>query len=177
MNGRQLYAASIQVVWNEQQTTIGDQMKEYEQRRQIEAAPDEVFAFVSDIASLPDYLPTVNNAVMEDGERIRMQGEANGHSYDDTGFFRVDVAKQRLEWGSDGDSNYGGWLEVKGDKNAARSEVTVHIKFDPKPELARQMEKQGGRDQAINEGIKNALTSIQNHCEGKGGKVDSSRQK
>lgn len=152
-------------------------MKEYEQTRRIQAAPDAVFGFVSDVENLPDYLPTVSNATIEHGESIRVQGEADGHHYDDTGFFHIDKPKQRMEWGSDGDSNYGGWLEVRGDANAAVSEVTVHIKFDPKPELARQMEKQGGRDQAINEGIKNALTSIQNHCEGKGGKVESSRQK
>lgn len=152
-------------------------MKEYEQTRHIQAPRNKVFAFVSDINNLPDYLPTVRNAAMEDGERIRVQGEANGHRYDDTGFFRVDQAQQRLEWGSDGDSNYAGWLEVQGDLTAATSTVTVHIKFDPKPELARQMEQQGGRDEAINEGIKNALISIQNHCEGKGGKVESARQK
>jgi carbon monoxide dehydrogenase subunit G len=152
-------------------------MKEYEQSRLIQAAPDAVFEFVSDIGNLPDYLPTVRNASMVDGERIHMQGEANGHPYEDTGFFRIDKAKRRMEWGSDGDNNYGGWLEVKGGQSAAASEVTVHIKFDPKPELARRMEKQGGRDQAINDGIKNALTSIQNYCEGKGGKVESARQK
>lgn len=152
-------------------------MKEYEQTRRIQAAPNAVFAFVSDIENLPDYLPTVKNATLQKGERIRMQGEANGHRYDDTGFFRVDETNQRMEWGSDSDSNYGGWLEVKGGKNDATSEVTVHIKFDPKPELAREMDKQGGRDQAINEGINNTLTSIQNHCEGKGGKVESARQR
>lgn len=153
-------------------------MKEYQQSKKVQASADEVFAFVSDIQNLPKYLPTVHNAMPQQGERIRVQGEAGGHRYDSDGHFRVDKANRRMEWGSDGEHNYSGSLEVKeaGDKSAC--EVAVNIKFDPKPELAQKFEQQGGdRHRVINEGINKALASIQNLCEGKGGKVEAAKHK
>ena len=48
--------------------------------------------------------------------------------------------------------------------------------FDPKPELAKKFDEQGGdRHQVINDGINKALVSIKNLCEGKGGKVETAR--
>ncbi|HMV51966.1 MAG TPA: SRPBCC family protein [Blastocatellia bacterium] len=152
-------------------------MHEYHQSKTIQVSADKVFSFVSDIKNLPKYLPTVTGARPQQGERIRIQGEAAGHHYDSDGYFRVDDANRRLEWGSDGENNYSGWLEVREGNNQSSSELTVHLNFDPKPELAREFEKQGGnRHEVINRGIQEALTSIQNLCEGKGGKVESARQ-
>jgi len=152
-------------------------MHEYHQSEKVQAPADKVFAFVSDIKNLPQYLPTVTSASPQQGERIRIQGEAGGHRYDSDGYFRVDKENKRLEWGSDGENNYSGWLEVK-DSNQSNCEVAAHIQFDPKPELARKFDEQGGdRHRVINEGIKNALASIKNLCEGKGGKVEAARQK
>jgi len=39
------------------------------------------------------------------------------------------------------------------------------------------MDKRGGRDQKINEGIESALESIKNQCEGRGRKAESAKQK
>lgn len=152
-------------------------MHEYHQSKAIQVSADDVFSFVSDIKNLPKYLPTVTNAMPQQGERIRVQGEAGGHRYDSDGYFRVDHTNRRLEWGSDGENNYSGWLEVGEGNTESSSELTVHLSFDPKPELARQFEQQGGnRHEVINRGIQEALISIQNLCEGKGGKVESARQ-
>jgi hypothetical protein len=81
-----------------------------------------------------------------------------------------------LEWGSDGENNYIGSLEVI-ETGDATSEVAVNIQFDPKPELAKKLDEQGNdRHQVINDGINAALVSIKNLCEGKSGKVEAARR-
>lgn len=144
-------------------------MGEYQRTIKLKAEPEEVFVFVSDLNNLPKYLPTVREAKPQGEGRIVVDGEANGHSYRNDGNFHIDQERRRMEWSSDGEHDYSGWLEVNEGSEAARAEVTVHLSFNPRRELARQLAEQGGsRDQAIEEGIEKALFSIQQHCEGAG---------
>jgi len=56
--------------------------------------------------------------------------------------------------------------------------VTVHLSFDPQSYAFQEMDKNtGDRTQIINEGIENTLQSIKNLCEGRGGKVESAKNK
>ena len=147
-------------------------MPEYEQSLSVAAAPATVFAYVSDVGNLPKYLPTVTHAEAQSDEHVRVQGSAGGHEYDSDGYFRVDETEHRLEWGSDGENQYSGWLKVDGMDDM--SEVTVHLSFQPKPgQEARFEEQSGSRDGAILDGLSAALNSIRNEVEGRGGKVES----
>jgi uncharacterized membrane protein len=147
-------------------------MSDYRQALRVEANADEVFAFVSDVGNLPDYLPTVRHAEAQGGERVRVTGDASGHEYDSDGFFRVDAGRRRMAWGSDGENEYRGSLEVAAAGDGA-CDVRVSLSFTPRPDQARQFEAQAGdRDRAIRQGIETALASIKNICEGRGGKVE-----
>ena len=137
-------------------------MPDYEHSLTIEASPETVFDFVSDIKNLPKYLPTTHQAEAQPGGRVRVQGEAAGHAYDSDGYFRIDAPNHRLEWGSDGENHYRGWLEIDG--AASECEVTVHLMFQSKRE---------GRDKTISEGLISALESIRSQVEGNGGKVET----
>lgn len=146
-------------------------MPEYEHSLAIEASPDAVFAFVSDIANLPKYLPTTHHAEAQGPGRVRVQGKAGGHAYDSDGRFHADPIDHRLEWGSDGENRYLGWLEIDGVEDEC--EVTVHLSFQPKAEQGKRMDEQtGDRDKTIQEGLVAALESIRNYVEGRGGKVE-----
>ena len=146
-------------------------MPDYEHSLTIDASPDTVFAFVSDIQNLPKYLPTTHAAEAQLGERVRVQGEAGGHAYDSDGYFRLDAPNHRMEWGSDGENRYLGWLEIDG--VADECEVTVHLTFQPKLEQAERMAEQtGDLDTTISEGLVASLESIKNFVEGRGGKVE-----
>ncbi len=146
-------------------------MPDYEHSLTIEASPDTVFAFVSEIANLPKYLPTTHQAEAQPGGRVRVQGEAGGHKYDSDGYFRLDKPNFRMEWGSDGENRYLGWLEIDG--AADECEVTVHLTFQPKPEQGERMDEQtGDRDKTISDGLIASLESIRNYVEGHGGKVE-----
>ena len=80
-----------------------------------------------------------------------------------------------MEWGSDGENQYRGWLEVRDNGGATATTVIVHLSFEANPAMSKRFEQQtGDRDRTIQEGLQNALQSIKNLCEGRGGKVESS---
>lgn len=148
-------------------------MNEYEDSKTIQGSADRVFAFVSDMNNLPKYLSTLHKATPQSGERIQVQGEANGHPYDSDGYFRVDKAKRRMEWGSDGERKYAGWMEVSEEGRGA-SQVTVHLSFTPRPDEQQKLSQHTGSPEAtIQEGLQKALESLENLIEGKGGKVET----
>lgn len=148
-------------------------MPEYEHSITVSAAPDAVFDFVSDVHNMPRYLPTVKSAEPQGDERVRVQGQANDQSYDSDGHFHLDKAARRMEWGSDGEHAYKGWMQVT-DAGSGQSQVTVHLSFAPPKYVSDNLEKgTGDRDATIQEELGAALQSIQNEVEGKGGKVPS----
>jgi uncharacterized protein YndB with AHSA1/START domain len=147
-------------------------MSQYEHTATVNSSPEQVFDFVSNIDNLPRYLPTFKNAMSQGHERVRVQGEAGKHQYDSVGYYRVDKTRNRIEWGSDGDNQYHGWLEVKADEGAAAT-VTVHLSFDPRPDIAEKYDQlSGDRHRTIQESLEKALRSIKNQCEGEGGKIE-----
>ncbi len=146
-------------------------MAEYEHSARVNAPAEAVFDFVSDIGNLPKYLPTTHHAESQGLGRVRVRGEAGGHTYDSDGYFRVDATEHRMEWGSDGENAYAGWLQVE--ENGSGSDVTVHLTFAPRPDQAERFEEQtGDRDRTIQEGLEASLLSIRNLVEGRGGKVE-----
>jgi uncharacterized membrane protein len=152
-------------------------MQEFEKSKTVNANPDQVFEYVSDLGNLPEYLPTLRRAEQVGGDRIRVEGQAAGKSYEETGFFRTDRQSRRMEWGSDGENGYSGWLEVK-EAGRGASDVRVHLSFDPQDHALKEMDRHtGDHERAVNEGIENTLQSIKNLCEGRGGKVESAKQR
>ena len=150
------------------------QTNEFEQSITVAAPADAIFNFLADVKNVPQYLPTVKSAQPQQGERIRTQGQAGDHTYDSDGHFRVDQQAQRLEWGSDGENDYRGWMQVQSN-DSSQSQVTVHIHYAPKPEAAKHMAEQSPGHSfasAMNEGIAKTLESIKRICEGQGGKQE-----
>ncbi|MCU0569584.1 MAG: SRPBCC family protein [Oculatellaceae cyanobacterium Prado106] len=148
---------------------------DFEQSITVHAPADRIFEYLSDVQNVPEYLPTVTHAERQSGEHIRTQGHAGNHEYDSDGHFRIDHQQHRLEWGSDGENDYSGWLEVNG--SGDQSEVKVHIHYAPPAEMQQDMAEQSPQhsfESAMNEGIGKTLESIKRICEGTGGKQEIS---
>jgi hypothetical protein len=149
-------------------------MSDYERSIVVQAHPDKIFDFVSKVENVPQYLPTVQKAELQSGDRIRVRGEVAGHTYDNDGYFRADKEARRLEWGSDGEKRYSGWLQVEQMEDPSTAKVIAHIAFAMSDEQQQKFaQPSGDPDAAFNEGIDKALQSIKNICEGHGGKVES----
>ena len=150
-------------------------MAEYTDRITVAAAPATVFKFVSDVNNLPKYLPTVHHAVSQSGERVAVEGAANGHAYNSDGWFKVDPGAQSMTWGSDGENDYSGKMTVSGSGDSATVECS--LKFTPSAGVKQSMdENQGGPSAAMTDGLQASLQSIKQIVEGTGGKAHSTAE-
>jgi ribosome-associated toxin RatA of RatAB toxin-antitoxin module len=50
------------------------QMSEYEQSLTMQASPQAVFDFVSNVQNLPHFMPTTQRAQALEGEQVRVEG-------------------------------------------------------------------------------------------------------
>jgi hypothetical protein len=139
---------------------------EYEESLSMRAAAGEVFDFVRKVQNLPKYLPTTTDAQSQGQDCVRVQGEAQGHSYDSDGYLRSDPASKRLEWGAD-EGYYAGWMQIRDSGDG--STVTVHLSLRAKPGGSK-----GPSPEQVREGLSKSLDSIRNQVEGRGGKEEPS---
>jgi uncharacterized protein YndB with AHSA1/START domain len=156
--------------------------QEYEQGRAIDAPPEEVFAWLSEVENLPKYLPPVvdsrvvgHSAEGVPGQRIRTKLEypgEGGSTFDAVGYLAVDEIERRMEWGAESGRDYSGWLTV-GNHGEGGSEVVVHLSFGERsagPGIEERSPE--GRD-PLAEGISATLESIRRQIEEGSGKVET----
>ncbi len=156
-------------------------MMEYQQTSVIDASAEEVFAWLSDVNSLPRYLPPVIDASIEGpsaegtpGQRIRATLEypgGGGGTFQAEGYFAVDEGRRRMEWGAEVQRDYSGWLEVA-ENGDSQSQVTVHLNFGERS-VEPEMREQAPEDRdPLAEGIAATLESIRRQIEEGSGKVE-----
>jgi uncharacterized protein YndB with AHSA1/START domain len=146
-------------------------MAEYERSRLVQASPDDVFAFVSDASNLATFLPTVDMVEPRAEGRVEVHGEVRGRTYEDDGWFRVDEARRRIEWGAD-EGTYSGWLTVAQANGGAQ--VVTHLSFAPFVTATGHPitgEPEAEPD-SIEQSLEAALDSLRNLMEGRGGKEE-----
>lgn len=132
-------------------------MSEYEKSSTIQASPEAVFDFVTNVANLPRFMPTTERAQAIGDEHVRVEGMAKGHAYSADGSFHADPSTRRLEWKAD-EGYYDGWLQVNPVGDGNTSEVTVHIALQGyAPGTSPQ---QRPSDEQIERGLTNALEAI-----------------
>lgn len=124
-------------------------MPDFEQSREIDAAPEAVWRLVSDPRRLADWVPTTTASRPEGEEAVQLQGESHGHDYDTRGGFVTDDDQRRLSWDSPRLSGYQGALTVAG--HGAGSVVTVRVTIPGIPDEA---------DVEITRGIRETLDRI-----------------
>ena len=130
-----------------------------------------MFAFVSNASNLATILPTVDTVEPQADGRLEVHGEVRGHPYEDDGWFRVDEARRRIEWGAD-EHNYSGWLTVADEDGGAQ--VVAHLSFAPfvTPSggpISGELETD---PDPIEQSLEAALDSLRNVMEGRGGKEE-----
>lgn len=147
------------------------QTREHSQSVTIDASPDQVFAFVSEIGNLPKYLPPITSAEPIPPDKIRLQGEVPNHGkIDGEGYYHVHQDERRMKWGSNVGRDYSGQLTVAG-HGEGQSELTVELSFGPRS-VEPQIEQESGPERdPLQEAVGATLESIRREIEGEGGKV------
>jgi uncharacterized membrane protein len=93
----------------------------------VDASSQALFDYLSDVGNLPQYFSRLTSAVPGDGEEIKTTAKMpDGPEVQGDAWFRVDAEAQRIEWGSEGPSDYHGRLEVSPSGESSAVEVHVH---------------------------------------------------
>lgn len=135
-------------------------MSEHEVSRVVQAPSADVFAVVSDVRRLPEWLPTVQVAEPADPEAdtdVHVEGDAGGGDYESDGFWRPSVDQLRVEWSTPSrhghGGTYAGWLQVE--DRTSGCEVVVHLSFF-----------EGDGPRGIEQGLAAALDALADLVEG-----------
>ena len=153
---------------------------EYEQSKIVEAPPDEVFAWLSDVGNLPKYLPPIKEASIEGssapgkpGQRLWLRGEIpNRGEFENEGYLSVDESDRRMEWGAEVSRDYSGQLTVA--EHDGGSEVTVNLSFGERS-VEGEIEDESNEDRhPLEDGLAETLESIRRQIEEGSGKVQPS---
>ena len=158
-------------------------MAEYEQTQQVDAPAEAVFAWLSDISHLPDYLPPVVAATLEgpadggyQGQKLRttlQRPDDEQRTFDAEGYVSVDEDARRMDWGAQAGRDYSGYLTVAdadGGPEGTGSQVTVHLSLGERSAESDMSGVPEGQD-PLQEGIAATLESIRRQIEEGSGKV------
>ncbi len=94
----------------------------------VSAGSHALFDYLSDVSNLPQYFSRMTSAAPGDGEEIKTTAKMpDGPEVQGDAWFRVDRDAQRIQWGSEGPSDYHGSLDItpSGD-TSSQVEVKVH---------------------------------------------------
>lgn len=79
----------------------------------VDADPERTFAYLSDVGNLPRYMDSMTSAERTAPEEVHVTAVVpGGETEEGEAWFRADGSSRRVEWGSEGDSDYAGWLQV-----------------------------------------------------------------
>jgi hypothetical protein len=90
---------------------------------ELEAGPEAVFDYLADITHLPAYLPLMTAARDLGDGRLAMDTEVKGATHTVDAWWRLDRARRRIDWGSEREAGYHGWLVVAPAPTGAGSEI------------------------------------------------------
>ena len=99
-------------------------MSEYEHSIVVEAAPETVFDFVTNIQNARILISAPNSAPDHDFQ--------NGQT--PAGWMRVYPGEYLMEWGADGEHFHSGWLQID-EMDDSFSEITMHLSYPSRLDL------------------------------------------
>lgn len=129
-------------------------MGDFNGTEMIDANAMELFRYLSDVSNLPRYFSGVTSAQAGQGEEVHTTARLpDGREAEGSAWFRVREDGQRIEWGAEGPSEYGGYLDVRAVGDG--SEINVHLHTTRVPE--------GNED--VSNGIRETLANIKRQAE------------
>ena len=123
----------------------------------VSAPAEQLFDYLSDISNLPKYFARMTSAKPGDGDEVKTTAKMpDGTEVQGDAWFTVDDAANSITWGSEGESNYSGKLDVSSD--GANSSVAVSL----------HTTRVEDGDSQVQDGVKETLASIKRLVEEQG---------
>lgn len=129
-------------------------MADFTGTTQVSVAPGELFDYLSDVGNLPKYFSRMTSAQPGAGEEVKTTAKMpDGTEVQGDAWFRVDATAKRIEWGSKGQSEYSGYLDVTPAGDGSQVEVNLH-----------STRVQAG-DREVQDGVTETLDNIKRQAE------------
>lgn len=96
---------------------------QHEHTEHVAAAPDAVFAAISDVTNLPRFVPQITAAHATDAEHVEIDARYEGREQHGEATFHADAGERRIEWSAP--SGYRGWMRVEPDGDGSR--LTLYL--------------------------------------------------
>ena len=91
---------------------------QHEHTEHVAAAPEAVFAAISNVENLPRFVPQITAARPTEGDRVEIDARYEGREQHGEATFQADAAAHRIEWSAP--SGYRGWMNVEADGDGSR---------------------------------------------------------
>jgi hypothetical protein len=98
----------------------------FESSGQVAAGEQVLFSYLSDVSNLPKYFARMKRAELTGPEEVDTAADVNGETREGKAWFKVDEDRKHIEWGSEGESNYAGRLDITGNSSQSTVTVTLH---------------------------------------------------
>ena len=93
----------------------------------VDVSSDDLFTFLSDVHNLPRYFARMTSAEPGEGNEVHTTASLpDGSHVEGRAWFEVDDSKQHISWGSEGSSDYNGYLDVRPAESGSVVEVHIH---------------------------------------------------
>ena len=151
--------------------TAGEQLEvhdTYERTESMAVSPDELFAYLSEPANTPDYLPPIREARMTGEEELHLEGTSPDGDFASEGYFRVYPEERRMEWGAEVSRRYSGWMIVR-ESGEQSCMLTVHLEFGPRSVEPDIQQRSGPDEDPLEESLTNTIMTIREKVGGRGG--------
>lgn len=130
-------------------------MGDYEHSTTIDADPETVFAYVADVARLPEYFDGLRDARRSGPESVHVVAEVEGQTYEGEAWMHADPDAKNMRWGAETPSDYRGELFVTGiGETSSRVTVTLHTERADGP--------------GVRAGLEGTLASLKRQFDGSG---------
>ncbi len=100
-------------------------MADYPRTAKVTTDPEDVFRFLAEPRTLPQYVAAVSLVRSEQGLQLRVAAEVQGRHEEGDAQFTIDPARRRIAWGAEGQSRYWGRIDVSGTDGG--SAVHIHL--------------------------------------------------
>ncbi|RJK96322.1 SRPBCC family protein [Vallicoccus soli] len=111
-------------------------MAEFEASRTVPVPPERLFEVAADVERMAAWVPMADEVHGAGADRVHLDGRDG----EQDALFRARPEQRRLEWGTEADGSYAGWLQVYASGTDDRaSEVNLHLSF-----LGDQPQAHGG---------------------------------
>lgn len=96
-------------------------MTTHERSADVAAPPQQVYDYLADVANLPEYLPRMTEAHETGAQQVEVTAELDlpdepgSREVQGEAHFVTDPGRRVVRWGSEGDTDYGGQMDVTGD--------------------------------------------------------------